>query len=315
MNYIPITIAAYLFNGVALLVDKFLITKKIPDPLIYVFYFSVFSLVLLFIIPFVASPTLFVFFLASFSTILWTSGIYFMLKALQRGQASRVVPIIGALIPVFLLIEAVFNSRLLNKEIVGILVLIFGMIAIITPDISGDLKIQRKEIFFRELPLGILSAFLFAISYLFLRAAYEQSNFLTVFSYSRLILVPVGVFLVLLPKTRKIIWPSSLPPAKINYPGGFNFFSKAGLLFLGGQAAGGTAEILLTFSISLATPALVNSLQGFTYVFIFITSLVLAKIYPSVFKESFKPFKIALKSLGIFLIFAGLYILAFLKGI
>ncbi len=314
MNYIPITILAYLFNGVALLVDKFLITKKIPDPLVYVFYFSVFSLLLLFVIPFAKVPTPYVFFLASLSTIIWTSGIYFMLKALQIGQASRVIPIIGALIPIFLLIEGLFNNRLASHEILGILILILGMVAIIAPDISGGLKTQRKEIFFRELPLGVLSAFLFATSYLILRFAYDFSNFLTVFSYSRLILIPVGILIILLPKTRRIVWPTG-NSTQSNFPGGFNFFSKSGLIFLGGQAAGGTSEILLTFSISLATPALVNSLQGLTYVFIFLASLILAKKYPGIFKESFNFLNIAFKSLGIILIFAGLFILAFLKGI
>ncbi len=312
MNYIPITIIAFVLNGAALLVDKFLITKKIPDPLIYIFYFSLFSLVLLFFIPFAKFPTPFSFLLASFSTISWTFGVYFMLKALQTSQASRVIPIIGALVPVFLLIEALFSNRLLNRETLGAGVLIVGMLFIILPEILGG-KQERKKIFSYELPLATTSAFLFATSYLILSFAYEISNFFTVFVYSRLILIPLGIFLIFLPKTRQIIFPSGNP--SINYPGGFNIFSKTGALFLCGQATAGIAQIILLFSISLATPALVNSLQGFTYIFIFLTSIILSKKYPDIFREKVGFLNISLKSSGIILIFAGLYILAFLEKI
>lgn len=311
MNYIPIAIIAFILNGAALLVDKFLITKKIPDPLIYIFYFSLFSLVLVFLVPFVKFPTPFSFFLASLSTVLWTVGVYFMLKALKKGQASRVIPIIGALVPIFLLIEALFNNRLIYREILGVAVLILAMLFIIFPDILVG-KEERKEIFSKEIPLIVVSAFLFAASYLILSFAYEISNFFTVFVYSRLILIPLSVFLIVLPRTRRIIFPGS---TQTSLPGGFNLFSKTGALFLGGQASAGIAQIILLFSISLATPALVNSLQGLTYVFIFIASLILTKFFPLVFKESFNFFNFSLKSFGIILIFAGLYILAFLKNI
>ncbi len=312
MNYIPVTILAFVLNGAALLIDKFLITKKIPDPLIYIFYFSLFSLVLLFLIPFSNVPTPYSFFLASFSTLAWTLGAYFMLKALQIGQATRVIPIIGALVPIFLLVEAVINNRLVSKEIIGIVVLIFGMLFIVLPDVFFG-KEKRKEIFSLEIPFTVLAAFLFALSYLVLSFAYEISGFFTVFVYSRLILIPLGALLIVLPSTRHIIFPSG--SVTKNYPGGFNIFSKTGVLFLGGQATAGIAQLILLFSISLATPALVNSLQGFTYIFIFIVSLFLAKKYPSIFIESFKFFNIAFKSFGIILIFAGLYILAFLENL
>ena len=80
-----------------------------------------------------------------------------------------------------------------------------------------------------------------------------------------------------------------------------------------GQAVGGASELLITFSVSLATPALVNSLQGSQYLFLFIASLFLGKKFPEIFKEQHTYLKTAFKILGIICIAVGLYLLAFYK--
>ena len=87
---------------------------------------------------------------------------------------------------------------------------------------------------------------------------------------------------------------------------------KLKLLFLSGQISGGVSELLLTFSISLADPALVNSLQGVQYILLFIFSLFWANRLPHIFKEVLSPLIIGIKITGIIVISAGLYILAFL---
>ena len=95
MSYLPFALLAYFFNGISVLVDKFLLTTKIKDPLIYIFYISLFSFILVLLLPLTHVPRLDVFIIASISTIIWTSGLYFMYKALQVGLVSRVIPIIG----------------------------------------------------------------------------------------------------------------------------------------------------------------------------------------------------------------------------
>ncbi|MBU1000369.1 hypothetical protein KKE78_03175, partial [Patescibacteria group bacterium] len=95
MSHIPFTLTAYLFNAFSVLANKFLLNKTIPDPLIYVFYISLASLLAVFCLPFTKIPSFEVFLIASLSTMLWTLGAYFMFKALKIGQVSRVIPIIG----------------------------------------------------------------------------------------------------------------------------------------------------------------------------------------------------------------------------
>jgi hypothetical protein len=84
-------------------------------------------------------------------------------------------------------------------------------------------------------------------------------------------------------------------------------------LFIFGSVAGASSELLITFSVSLATPALVNSLQGSQYLFLFIASLFLGKKFPEIFKEKHTHLKTTFKILGILCIALGLYILAFYK--
>lgn len=299
MNYLPFALSAYFFNGIAVLIDKFLLTAKIKDPLIYIFYISLFSFVILVLLPLTHVPNLLVFIVASISTVIWTSGLYFMYKALRVGLVSRVIPIIGVLIPIFLMVEAIFTKSINSSEFFAIIILVLGLVFLTIFEWRGHLK--KDELLFE-----FTSAILFAISYIILRQAFLMDNFITVLVWSRLILLPLAFILLLIPKSRKIILAKDEGPK-------FSLKSKMGALFMFGQAAGGSSELLITFSVSLATPALVNSLQGSQYLFLFIASLFLGKKFPEIFKEKHTHLKTTFKILGIACIALGLYILAFYK--
>lgn len=298
MLHLPIVILAYFLNALAILIDKFLLVKQIPNPLIYVFYFSLFSLLILIFLPFVSKPNPSAFLLASLSTFTWTNGAYFMFKALARGQTSTVIPIIGALIPTLLLIFALFSRSIVIGEILAIILLIYGLICLTITDLTD--KLVKSELIFT-----FLSALLFAASYLFLRQAYLSANFLSILVYSRIVLIPFGFLILVIPSTRKVIFNQSF-----KHPI-FHLKSRVGLLFLIGAASGGTSELLITYSISLANPALVNSLQGTQYAFLFIAAILLSKRYPSIFKEKLTAVTLFSKVTGLALISLGIYILAF----
>lgn len=295
MNYLPFTILAYFFNSIALVVDKFLLTKAVPNPFTYIFYISLVSLLALLLLPFTRVPTASAFSMASFFTILWTAGAYFMFLALRVGQISRVIPVIGTFTPLFLLIYSLQSSTVSINEKWAAGILIAGLILITLDQWFG--KIKKNEISFE-----LLSALLFAISYLFLREAYLREDFLTVLVYSRWILIPVGFLVLLIPKLKKQIILKGQKAV---------FLSGPGLLFVLGQSLGGASQLLLAFSISLTNPALVNSLQGIQYVFLFLASLILAKKLPDFFKKEGSAVFVFFKIAGIFFIGLGLYILAF----
>ena len=299
MSYLPFALLAYFFNGVAVLIDKFLLTAKIKDPLAYIFYISLFSFLLVLLLPLTHVPNLTVFIVASVSTVIWTSGLYFMYKALQVGLVSRVIPVIGVLIPVFLAVEAILTKSITQTELMAIIILILGLILLTIFEWRGHIK--RHEVQYE-----LLSALLFAISYVVLRQAFLMDSFPTVLIWSRIILMPLALVILLIPKTRKIVLVKDEGP-------NFSLKSKEGALFMFGQAAGGSSELLITFSVSLATPALVNSLQGSQYLFLFVAGLFLSKKFPEIFKEEHTPLKTSLKVAGIACIGAGLYTLAFYR--
>ena len=296
MSHLPFALLAYFLNSISVLIDKFLLTKKIPDPIVYVFYFSAFSLIALILLPFVPIPALRTIALASTSTALWTLAAYLMFKALQKGLASRVIPIIGALIPLIpLLYYANVEHSITINETWAAGILTLGLFVIILPNLGG-------KFILKELLLEITSAALFALSYIVLKQAYLEAPFMSVFAYSRLILIPVGLIILAFPKTRRLIFqPSS---------GQENFLSKTGVLFIAGQICGGTSELLLTFSIALASPALVNSLQGTQYIYLFIFGLFLSKRYPQIFKEKQNFINLSARILGIILICLGIFLLS-----
>ncbi len=319
MNHLPFTLTAYLLNALAVLANKFLLNKAIPDPLVYVFYISVVSLFAVLVLPFTNTPALSTFYLASVSTVLWTLGAYFMFKALKLGNVSRVIPIIGTLIPLFLLIFAVGTGTITTTQTWAVWFLVAGIVFLTITDWQARLPAPERppattvacragsdggqgKFSIREIVFELLSAGLFAVSYVFLRQAYLSLDFFSVLIWSRLILLPLCLIMLIIPALRrKIITSNGLK---------INFFSKPGLVFLGGQLSGASSEFLLLFSISLANPALVNSLQGTQYVFLLIFALVLGREYPKVFEEKYTFKELIVKVIGIGLLSFGIYLLA-----
>lgn len=295
MSYLPFAILSNFLNSVALTVDKLLLTKTIKDPLTYIFYFSLISILVIFFIPFTKTPTTQVLVLASLSTLVWTGGAYAMFKALQIGQVQRVVPVIGTLTPLFILILNRTNDQILINEKWAIFFLLAGLILLNLNYLKGRIKLK-------EILVETLSAFLFAIAYLLLREAFLRQDFLSVFVWSKPILIPLGAIIFLNPKLRARV---------LQFKGG-KIPKKSLILFIFGQLSSGLSEVMLLFSISLANPAIVNSLQGTKYLFLGLFTFIVGKKYPEIFTE--KPSSQLLhlaKILGIILIVLGLYLLAY----
>lgn len=288
MSHLPYTLLAYFLNSISVTINKFLLNKTIPDPFVYIFYVSIFSLILIPALPFSHLPKVNTLILASVSTLLWTAGAYFMFKALKIGAVSRVIPIIGTLIPLILLIDASRNSAITINQTWAILLLVLGLIFITILDWKG--KLTKAEFIFE-----VLSATLFAISYILLHLAYLQADFFSVLVWSRVVLIPPILLILIVPQLKHRITDS-----KGHH---INILGKSGILFLIGQLSGGASELLLLFSISLANPALVNSLQGTQYIFLIIFGLFL--------KEKYTKFSILIKLIGIIFIGLGFWILAF----
>ena len=97
-----IAIFSYFLNAGVYVADKFLLSKKIHSSIVYAFYVGIWSVgnfILLFFDPWVPKFPILLLDLSAGFLFLFT--LIFWYKALHQSEATRVVPIVGALTPVF----------------------------------------------------------------------------------------------------------------------------------------------------------------------------------------------------------------------
>ena len=97
-----ITISAYMINAGVYVADKFLLSKKIHSSITYAFFvgiWSIFNFFILIIDPWV--PNMKEFAIDLLAGMLFLFTLIFWYKALHQSEATRVVPIVGALVPIF----------------------------------------------------------------------------------------------------------------------------------------------------------------------------------------------------------------------
>lgn len=294
-SWTVISISAYFIWAITNIVDKYLLSNKFNNYIVYTLLVTLVGLVSLVLVPFgyIALSTGFIF-ISLVSGFFFAGALVLLFKTIQESEASRAIPLIGSLIPVFsLVLSYLFLGSQLNfSEVVAFFILLIG----------GLLLIIREVMPFRinkNLLWGILAAFLFSISYVFAKFVYDDQNLISGFVWIR-----VGTFigalpLVLLPKSRVTIADILQKTTK-----------KTKLLFFSNQLLGVGAFFLLNFAFSLTNISLVNVLQGTQNVFLFIFIFLLSKIYPNVLKEEFSRGVFIQKITAITLIAIGVGILS-----
>lgn len=299
MNWLPVVIIAYFSNSIAMVIDRKLLTKSIPDPLVYTFYIGILSI---FFLPFflflgVIAPAPYLLFFSFLSGGFFILALFLMYQALIKEEASRVIPFIGGLSPVFIFLLAVFflGEILTYQEVFAFFLLVSGGFLV-------SLKLKRHLTFFpvKALRPALFSAFFFAFSYVLSKYIYNQIDFVSGFFWIRFGAIITVLALLILPESVKKIKKNFNKNKK-----------KANSLFWAGQFCGGLSALLLNFAISLASVTLVNSLQGLQYGFLFLLIFFLSKYRPKFLKEKFTLPIIAQKTLAIALIAFGLFILSF----
>ncbi len=97
--WLLLVLFAQLLNAVVVLIDKYLVTEKIPHSVVYAFFVGVMSSVVVLFIPtgqiFVPSATVVI--LSFLSGFTYIQAIVYLYKALRRTHdASDVIPVVGA---------------------------------------------------------------------------------------------------------------------------------------------------------------------------------------------------------------------------
>jgi hypothetical protein len=162
---------------------------------------------------------------------------------------------------------------------------------------------QTSGITANYLVLTSFSSFMFSLDYIFSKLVFFHEPFL-----QGLIWMRVASFLLILLFLFDKDLRNQLFEKKISLN------KKTGLLFLFTQGAGSVANILQSLAIALVPVtylAVVNSLRGLQYIFLFIITLFLSFVFPKILQEDTSRKIIIQRAISMTLIVAGLAMLIF----
>jgi len=299
MYWLLVIILAYLFFGLASLGDKLVLVGK-PKPKSYTFYVGAFSLFVILFAPFIkfGFPSAAGLIWIALDAIVHVVGLYTMFVALEKFDVSKVVATIGATQPIFIFILTwlFWGPQMMSGiDILAFVLLFIGSVIISvekTPKLTGA-----------YLKITIFSSIMFSLDYIFSKFVFSSQPFL-----QGIIWIRVCVFLFVLPllltkNSRKEIFSKQMISNK-----------KTQVVFLYAQLCGGAANFLQSFAISLspiAFLAIVNSLRGIQYVFLFLMTLFISFFFPKILKEELSNRIIFQKIISIIFIALGLAILVY----
>lgn len=302
MNYLFIATIAYFVVALEIILDKFLLSsKRVSHPAIYAFYSGIMTAFVIFMIPlskFHSIDSLQIV-LRLAGGVVFTYGILTLFFAINKSEASRVIPVVGAMTPIttFFLSKFFFNDHLSNLQAMGVAILIVGGLLI-----SFDIpfKINKKK-FFNGFYLSILAGVLLAIEAASFKSFSNHDNFLNVFVWTRFGVVLGALSLFIFPAWRQVIWKSfsgTNRKDKKNH--------RTGFLFVFNKILGGIGSILTKNAISLGSVTAVSALVSLEYVFIFLLGLIFSVRFPRIFQESRKPDDLLQKVASILIIAVGM---------
>jgi len=322
--WILVATISYFLNAGVHVADKFLLSKKIHSSIVYAFYVGIWSIgnfILLFLDPWVPGPyELTLDLLAGF---LFLFTLVFWYKALHQSEATRVVPIVGALTPIFSFIFSYLflGAHLSVEQLAAFIVLIAGGLLIsikrtrihlfkevtsrvknILGNTFGKFSVELRPT--RRLILNsILAAACFAAYYVFIKYIYSHTGqpFIGAFVWSRLGSFLGVLSILLVPNWRKLIKDSKTTEHKS---------PKQLTFFLGVRLAAAAAFIMLNWAVSLSdNVSLINALQGTQYAFLLLLILLLSAKFPKIIDEEVGRGVIFQKAIGVVLVSLGLYLL------
>lgn len=322
--WILVAIVSYFLNAGIYVADKFLLSRKIHSSVVYAFYVGIWSIgnfILLFFDPVI--PHLNILFLDLLAGFIFLFTLVFWYKALHQSEATRVVPIVGALTPVFsFILSFIFLKAELDiQSLTAFIVLVAGGLLIsikhtrihltkeliervkniwghAVGNVAAETRPMRRLLF-----NSLISAFCFAVYYVFIKYIYSHTgqSFVTAFAWSRLGSFLGVLAILLVPSWRKLIKESKTHEDRT---------PKQLAFFFAIRLAAAIAFIMLNWAVSLSSNvSLINALQGTQYVFLLLLVLVLVKKYPGILDEELGRGVMLQKIIGIILVMLGMYLL------
>lgn len=298
MSWLVAAIFGHLLNAVAFIVDKTLLSTAFKRSGTYAAVIGLLSSTILILLPLVnPNQTPEVWFAIMIFGSVFIIAMWAFFEALARAETSRVVPIVGSLVPIFTLIDsAIFvNERLAPRILIG---LAFLLAATVLLTRGGE---KRRRLDLVTLGLCISAAFLFAASSVSGKYAFGHTAFMDAFVLSRAFSIVIALAIpFFIPAVREEI-RSLIKPKPGQGPGP----KHAALMFFG-QACGAVGFVGVQYAISLGSATVVNALQAVQYAAIVLVAWFGGTKLVASLKEERSQKAILLKVVAIALVGIGL---------
>lgn len=296
-SWLLIIVIAYLCFGLAAFADKLVLTAA-PNPKLYTFYVGILGGATALLIPFVP------FGLPMSSSWLWIVadaivffvGVYYLFAAIHEFEVSQVIPAIGAVQPLLIF---VFSFLFFGFQPIRHLdIIAFGLLMAGTLLISFEKSFSIKG---RYVKLIFASSALFALDYIFSKFVFINEPFWQGLIWMKML---TAVFALIFIADRHVRH-GIMMRQKID--------SKKALAGIAlALVSGAVAGLLQSRAIAVAPVgylAIMNSVRGLQYVFLFALSLFFSFFFPKILKEEISARIVARKFISIIVIFIGLAIL------
>jgi drug/metabolite transporter (DMT)-like permease len=300
MTWLLFALLGHVANGAAFLIDKALLSTAFKRSATYAGLVGILSFVVVVAIPWVDRwPSGMNLLISIGSGVVFVLAMWAFFAALARAEASRVVPIVGSLLPILTLVgtSLFLDERLRMMQLVGFALLI--MATAILSSSGGSARPSPNVIL-----LSIASSVLFALASVTGKYAYDAAGFLPAFLMTRFAAGGTALIIVLLldpiagKELRSMIQPAAKTQRKTNM--------HAGLLAFVGQSLGAIGFLFIQLAISKGSASIVNALQAIQYALLVAVAFALRKRAPKLLGENLSRNVVIVKGLALLLTAAGL---------
>lgn len=308
MSWILLATLGQFINAVVAMLDKYIVSdaKALPRPFVYAFYSCIATgfwvvIFLLSLVPGLDSigipsfqnierPSIEVIGMSFLAAYTFFMALVSMYSALKSGDASDVMPAIGAIaaISTFGMAYAFLGTTLSSNFISGVLLLSLGTFMLSQVRFSKHMVLHVVH-----------SGLFFALHYIAMKGLFEATNFDDGFFWSRICFVLFALSLLLVPSYFSKITAQTKETTK-----------KTGVLVLVTKVLAGVAAFMLLKATDLGDVTVVQALDGLKFVFIIVIGLVFGRFIPHSAGENDFEFKTVIrKSIYIAVIAVGFVIL------
>ena len=277
MSWFILAIIGHISNGVAFVIDKALLNTALKRSATYAAMVGGLSLATLVAIPWIKEwPKGNLILIVTLFGMVFVFALWAFFEALKRSEATRVVPIVGSLIPILTLLGTMllFGERLSSKQLIG-----FACLLTATWILTGGRFSSRMQK--GTLSMCLIASFLFASSTLFGKYAFDHGDFVGVFISSRIAAGITGIIIgLLVPGVGNEIGKMLKPPRGSKKKTASPFWPVLG------QTLGAIGFLFVHLAIKSGSAALVNALQAIQYALLVVAALVLKKMAPTLLGEN-----------------------------